>query len=315
MINSKCIFIYFFIMIIGCDSNNINKSLADSSNKESYSYKLKEAQSAYDKKDFSKSLDIVNELISIHGETEELVLYKSYSTFGLSGFDPVDLARRFYGAWQFKNDPDLTHTERFILAVEYIGQLTNDEFYGFYTTAANINGFDTSLRVPIEDAHSEVDTTRIAYIFSAARLLCNQIDNFAQYFDWGCTPETKERINFESHLLWARIHFAESILLTNAIVRSLTIGRNSLIKQLKNSSNITPSLYLDLMGRARVYLAEVFPTDNSNTMIKYIVYDWLTVINSYNLIGRTKSKLAQIFALLQEAVQLKWKNYLIPILT
>ena len=67
------------------------------------------------------------------------------------------------------------------MAVEYIGQLTNDEFYGFYTTAANINGFDTSLRVPIEDAHSEVDTTRIAYIFSAARLLCNQIDNFAQY--------------------------------------------------------------------------------------------------------------------------------------
>ena len=43
-------------------------------------------------------------------------------------------------------------------------------------------------------------------------------------------------------------------------------------------------------------------------MIKYIVYDWLTVINSYNLIGRTKSKLAQIFALLQEAVQLKMEE-------
>ena len=45
----------------------------------------------------------------------------------------------------------------------------------------------------------------------------------------------------------------ESILLTNAIVRSLTIGRNSLIKQLKNSSNITPSLYLDLMGELELF--------------------------------------------------------------
>ena len=49
------------------------------------------------------------------------------------------------------------------------------------------------------------------------------------------------------------------------------------------------------MAEAGNYISEIFPVDNSKAMIRYIIDDWLTVINSYNFLGRQRSRLKGVF--------------------
>ena len=234
-----------------------------------------------------------------------MILVKTYSTFGLSGFDPIDTARRFLGAWKIQNNTELNNIDRFVMAVDNIGRLTSEEFYDIYTVKSDLQGIAENLRLPIEDTHSNIKSTRMYHIIEAARLLCKQIDPSAQYFDWGCNPTAKEKIKFESHLLWARIHFAESILLINTIVRAISNGRNSLLNKLENLKDAEPEEYIEFMEASRQYLSQLFPDDSSKSMIRYIINDWLTIINSFDLIGQKKSRLKEILIKLQNELQAK----------
>ena len=254
----KSIFFLYLFFLLSCDDANVNEVFSTEKEKNSYSYKILEAQRAYDKKNFTRSLSIVNKLIEKHGETEDLILVKTYSTFGLSGFDPIDTARRFLGAWKIQNNTELNNIDRFVMAVDNIGRLTSEEFYDIYTVKSDLQGIAENLRLPIEDTHSNIKSTRMYHIIQAARLLCQQIDPSAQYFDWGCNPIAKEKINFEPHLLWARIHFAESILLINTIVRAISNGRNSLLNKLENLKDAEPEEYIEFMEASRQYLTNSF---------------------------------------------------------
>ena len=291
----KNLFFLCLLFLFSCDSSNINEAFTTSKEKEKYSYRLKQAQRAYDEKKFLRALSIINSLIDKHGQKQELVLFKTYATFGLSGFDPVDMTRRFYGAWQIGQEEDMSKLERFIRAIDFIGRITNDEFYRVYTSDAELLGYNGNLRLPINDAHNNIKTTRMSFIIKAARLLCNQVDEFAQYIDWGCDPNAKESISYESHLLWARIHFAESILLVNTLTRTLSAGKGSLLRKVIDAKNEDTSTYLTTMAEAGNYISEIFPVDNSKAMIRYIIDDWLTVINSYNFLGRQRSRLKGVF--------------------
>ena len=111
------------------------------------------------------------------------------------------MTRRFYGAWQIGQEEDMSKLERFIKSIDFIGRITNDEFYQVYTRDAELLGYNGNLRLPINDAHNNIKTTRMSFIIKAARLLCNQVDEFAQYIDWGCDPNAKESISYESHLM------------------------------------------------------------------------------------------------------------------